>query len=101
MMQDLIKQLVDNKFDFYLRTNLEFNEKEYRDLIDLLKLIGRQTSDSSYIPKELAFNLYFIPYVVRNSLDFLIENSKDTQLIDKTEESWIEIDCLVQACLGG
>lgn len=100
-MYDLINKLIENKFDFELRTNLKFDEIEYEKLLDLLHSIYKLISNSESLPKELAFNLYYIPYVVRNTLDFLNCESDYDELRDKVEEAWIEIDHLVQACLGG
>lgn len=100
-MNDLVNKFIENKFDFELRTNLKFDEIEYEKLLDLLKLTYKLISNSENLSKELAFNLYYIPYVVRNTLDFLNCESDYTELRDRVEEAWIEIDHLVQACLGG
>ena len=100
-MDDLVNKLIENKFDFELRTKLKFDENEYINLVDILKLINENISDLPNISKELAFNLYYIPYIVKNTLDFLNTENKNIKLRNKVEEAWIEIDHLVQTCLGG
>ena len=95
-----IDKFENNKFDFDLRVNLSFNDEEYNELINILKDLEGEIKKYENIPINLALNLYYIPYVVRNTLNFLRNNRLNSELIQKVEDAWIEIDNLVLTCLS-
>lgn len=95
-----IDKIESNKFDFDLRMNLSFNDDEYHQLVNILIDLEKEMKNHDDIPINLALGLYWLPYIVRNTLDFLKINKPDSDLTQKLEDAWIDIDNLVLNCLS-
>ena len=60
-MKELVEKLENNSFIDKVRMNLEFNVKDYQELLKILNEIKHYTYNHNLIEKRLASNLYEIP----------------------------------------
>lgn len=96
-MTTLLEKIENNDFIEKVRMNIEFDEKAYRDLLNVLNEIKNDLYDKDTIGKRLASNLYEIPkltYVWYNKLKN-DPNHKNRFIINQLEEAWIELDSII------
>lgn len=92
-----IKSLIlKNSFIDKLRIEMKFDDKEYKELCDLLNNLINTTKDDKTIDKELMLTLYYTPQAVRNMfLSFSSDGITNKELVSQLEDAWIELDQLI------
>lgn len=98
-INEIEAKLAEDRFSFELRMNLNYDEAAFVTLINLLKQLSTQLKNIEIIAKSLAQDLYVITNVIRNTLDYLKINQANSELTQKVEGAWIDIDNLIIECL--
>lgn len=95
-LEQLEKELMQNTFADEIRQNLYFHRQEYENLIEILKNIAIHCKGVQQLNKNLVLYLYEIPKMVFVWKENLKAEKHDfSELIDKLEDAWLELDVII------
>ena len=96
-MNELLEKLENNSFIDKVRMNLEFDVKDYQELLKILNEIKHYTHNHNLIEKRLASILYEIPKLTHIWYLNLKDdpNKNESSIVNQLEEAWIELDSII------
>lgn len=97
---DLKQKILSNTFTDQLRNGFVVDEVAFEELCNLLEQLFVEWKGKAEINKELAQDLYAIPYVTRNMFDSLRVNSGNEEKVILIEQKWQKLDELVLNCFS-
>ncbi|MBM6619034.1 hypothetical protein [Bacillus suaedaesalsae] len=101
MRESLKEKILNNTFVDKVRNELKVDEEEYQALNQILNELIVLLKVQKDIDKELALILYSMPQIIRNTfLSLEASNEKVSDLANRLEDIWIELDELVIECLS-
>lgn len=101
MRESLKEKILNNTFVDKVRNELKVDEEEYQALNQILNELIVVLKVQKDIDKELALILYSMPQIIRNTfLSLETSNEKVSDLANRLEDIWIELDELVIECLS-
>lgn len=100
---DLKHKILSNTFVEQVRNGFVVDENEYEILCSLLVQLENELKDKTQIDKDLAQDLYIIPYVTKNMAEALRRNARnesEVQKADMIQSKAEKLDDLVLSCLA-
>ena len=94
-MKELLEKLENNSFIDKVRINLEFDVKDYQELLKILNEIKHY--NHNLIEKRLASILYEIPKLTHIWYLNLKDdpNKNESSIVNQLEDAWIELDAII------
>ena len=75
--------------------DLEFDVKEYQELLKILNEIKHYTHNHNLIEKRLASYLYEIPKLTYIWYLNLKDDPNKSSIVSQLEDAWIELDAII------
>ncbi|WNS43291.1 hypothetical protein [Paenibacillus sp. MMS20-IR301] len=101
MDSELKGKILNNTFIDKVRNEMVVDEVEFEALRELLIELSKELKAEQVVNKELALVLYSMPQMIRNTfLSFTAHDVQDSELLNKLEDIWMELDELVIECLS-
>ena len=101
MTQEEYKErLLTNRFVDRIQQEMRVDAAAYHELCLLLRALAVELKPRQLIDKELAYALYRIPLVTRNTLESLLRRLSPTEVCVQMEGAWLELDALVAHCFS-
>jgi len=96
-MKELLEKLENNNFIYKVRMDLEFDVKDYQELLKILNKIKYYTHNHNLIDKRLASLLYEIPKLTHIWYLNLKDdpNNNTSSIVNQLEDAWIELDSII------
>lgn len=94
-MKELLEKLENNSFIDKVRIDLEFDVKDYQELLEILNEIKHYTHKHTLIEKRLASYLYEIPKLTHIWYLNLKDDPNKSSIVSQLEEAWIELDSII------
>ena len=94
-MKELLEKLENNSFIDKVRINLEFDVKDYQELLIILNEIKHYTHNHNLIEKRLASYLYEIPKLTYIWYLNLKDDPNKSSIVSQLEDAWIELDSII------
>lgn len=101
MGEFLKEKILNNSFVDKVRNDMKVDEEEYQALKEILNELIGELKKQKVIDKELALILYSMPQIIRNTfLSLKTSDERVSDLNNRLEDIWIELDELVIECLS-
>lgn len=97
---DLKQKILSNTFVDQVRNGFVVDEVAFEELRALLEQLAVEWKGKTEVDKELAQDLYVIPYVTKNMVDHLRMNDQNKEKADLIEQKWQKLDDLVLNCFS-
>ena len=94
------EKILSNNFLDKVRNGFVVDEQDFKELCGLLEELVTEWKDKKEIDKDLAQDLYILPYVTKNMSESLRRNGGDENLIKNIEDKAFKIDDLVLQCFN-
>lgn len=97
---DLKQKILSNTFVDQVRNGFVVDEAAFEELCASLEQLAVEWKGKTEVDKELAQDLYVIPYVTKNMVDHLRINDQNKEKADLIEKKWQKLDDLVLNCFS-
>ena len=94
-------EVLSNRFIYIMRIEARIDEQEYAKLCDSLRRLAAEVRGQRSLRRDVAQVLYVTPQFIHSTLlRARAPGSPFSNLTDRLEEMWIEVDAIVLDCLA-